>query len=71
MAKRLKPTQVVAQSPLSRPAVVLAKVHIQHPVHRLDPPVASHRLRETLAAQIATAQIKTHLVRLTTIGHAA
>src|ERR1700689_3906229 len=66
--KASQPAQVVAQSPLACAAVVLAEVYVQHPVHRLDPPVASHCLREALAAEGATAEIITHLVRLATIG---
>src|SRR5829696_10163886 len=63
-----QPAQIVAQGPLAGPAVVLAEVHVQHPVHRLDPPVAAHRLAEPLAAEIPTAEIIAHLVRLRAVG---
>src|SRR5271163_3992546 len=63
-----QPTQVVAQSPLTSAAVILTEVHVKHPVHRLDPPVAAHRLREPLAAERTTAEIITHLVRLSTVA---
>src|ERR1700733_5200122 len=66
--KASQPAQVGAQSPLAGPAVVLAEVDVQHPVHRLDPPVAAYGLREPLAAEAATAEIITHLVRLATVG---
>lgn len=66
--KASQPTQVVAQSPLARAAVVLVEVHVQHSVHRLDAPMASHRLREPLPAERTTAEIITHLVRLRAVG---
>src|SRR6516165_10827264 len=43
---------------------VTAKRHIQHPVQRLNAPVAPHRLREPLAADVARAHIITDLARL-------
>src|SRR5690349_17226075 len=63
-----QPAQVIAQGPLPGPAVVLAEVNVQHPVHRLDPPMATDRFRETLAAEIAAAEVIPHLVRLRAVG---
>src|SRR3954453_17033758 len=63
-----QPAQIVAESPFPRAAVVLAKVHIQHPVHRLDPPVAADRLAETLAAEITAEDVEPRLVRLPAVG---
>src|SRR3712207_2013331 len=57
-----QPAQVVAQGPLAGAALVLAEVHVQHPVHRLDPPVAAHRFAEPLAAKVAAAEVIPHLV---------
>src|SRR5512135_3843988 len=63
-----QPAQIVAQRPLAGAAVVLAKVHIQHPVPRLDPPVAAHRFAEPLPAEIAAAEVVAYLVRLRAVG---
>src|SRR5512142_1540268 len=63
-----QPAQVVAQGPLAGPALVLAEVHVQDPVHRLDAPVAADRLAEALAAEVVTAQIVAHLARLRAVG---
>src|SRR5437870_2952178 len=46
-----QPTQIVPQGPLPRPAIVFSEGHIEYPVHRLDPPVSTHRFPEPLAAQ--------------------
>src|SRR5215203_4279259 len=63
-----QPAQVVAQGPLAGATVVLAEVHVQHPVHRLDSPMTTHRLAETLAAEIPAEDVVPRLVGLTTIG---
>src|SRR3954464_440338 len=63
-----QPAQVVAQGPLAGATVVLAEVHVQDPVHRLDPPVAADRLAEPLAAEIAGAEVVPHLVRLRAVA---
>src|SRR5262249_11516466 len=57
-----QPTQVVAQRALAGAAVVLAEGHIQHPVHRLDPPVTAHRLAEALAAEVSAENVIPRLV---------
>ena len=49
------------------PMIVLAKGHIQHPMHGLNTPMTTHRLRETLTTQIPRAQIISHLETLTAI----
>ena len=48
----LEPAEIVAQCGLPGATVVLAEVHVQYPVHRLDPPMTAHRLAESLAAEI-------------------
>jgi hypothetical protein len=63
-----EPAQVVAQGPLAGAAVVLPEVHVQHPVHRLDAPMAADRFAEPLAAERAAAEIMAHLVRLRAVG---
>ena len=63
-----QPTQVVAQCALAGAAVVLAEVHVQHPVHRLDAPVAAHRFAEPLAAEITAENVVPRLVGLTAVG---
>src|SRR4051794_5363894 len=47
-----QPAQIVAQSAFSYAAVILAEVHVQHPVHRLDAPMAADGLAETFAAEV-------------------
>ena len=47
-----QPAQIVAKRSLACAAVVFAKVHIQNPVHRLDGPMTTDRLTESLAAEI-------------------
>src|SRR6478736_3399848 len=59
-----QPTEIVAKRPLARAAVVLTEGHVQHPVHRLDPPVPAHRLAEALAAEISAEDVEPRLVRL-------
>src|SRR5260370_721894 len=63
-----QPAQVVPQGSLASAVLILAKVHVQHPVHRLDAPVPAHRFTKPLAAEVATAEIITHLVRLRPVG---
>src|SRR4051812_28607315 len=63
-----QPTQVVAQGPIASAALIFAEVHVQDPVHRLDAPVATDRFAESLAAEIAAAEIVTYLVRLRAVG---
>src|SRR4051795_2292481 len=63
-----QPTEIVAQRPLARAAVVLAEGHVQHPVHRLDAPMATNRLAEPLAAEITAEDVEPRLVRLAAVG---
>ena len=63
-----QPAQIVAERSLSRPAVVLAKVHIQHPVHRLDAPMTADRLTESFATEITAENVVPRLVRLAAVG---
>ena len=63
-----QPAQIVAQRSFAGAAVVLAKVHIQHPVHRLDAPVTADRLAESLAAEITAENVVPRLVRLAAVG---
>ena len=48
-----QPAQVVAEGAFAGATVVFAEGHVEHPVHRLDAPVAPHRLAESFAAQVA------------------
>src|SRR5574339_585744 len=63
-----QPAKIVAQCALAGATVVLAEVHVQHPVHRLDAPMTAHRLAETLAAEIPAENVVPRLVDLTAIG---
>src|SRR5262245_12740221 len=63
-----QPAQIIAQRALARAAVVLAEVHVQHPVHRLDAPMTADRLAESLTAEIAAEDVVPRLVRLTAVG---
>jgi Transposase DDE domain len=63
-----QPTQVVAQRAFTGATVVFSEVHIQHPVHRLDAPVAAHRFAETLAAEITAHDVEPRLVGLMAVG---
>src|SRR3982751_5383729 len=63
-----EPTEIVAQRALARATVVLAEVHVQHPVHRLDAPMATNRLTETLAAEITAEDVEPRLVGLAAVG---
>src|ERR687886_219507 len=47
-----QPAQIVAQGAFSAAAVILAEVPAQHPVHRLDAPMAANGLAETFAAEV-------------------
>src|SRR3954468_21722744 len=38
-----QPTEIVAQGTFASAALILAEVHVQHPVHRLDAPMTAHR----------------------------
>ena len=55
-----QPTEIVAQGAFPCATVVLAKGHVQDPVHRFDAPVPANCLREAFAAQIARADVITH-----------
>jgi hypothetical protein len=63
-----KPAQIVAQRSLARPAVIFAKVHIQHPVHRLDAPMTADRLTESFATEITAENLVPRLVRFAAVG---
>src|SRR5512143_1505070 len=62
-----QPAEIVAQGALPGAAVVLAEVHVQDPVHRLDAPVAADRLAEPLAAEITAEDVEPRLVRLAAV----
>jgi hypothetical protein len=55
--KPTQPVQVVAESAFAGAAVVLAEGDVEHPVHRLDGPVAALRLGEPFRAQVAGAEV--------------
>jgi transposase len=63
-----QPTQVVAKSPLAGAAVILPEVHVEHPMHRLDGPMAPYRLAEALAAEITAEDVVPRLVGLMAVG---
>ena len=63
-----QPTQIVAKCSFSCAAVVLAKLHIQHPVHRLDAPMAANRLAESLAAEVTAENIVPRFVRFAAVS---
>ena len=63
-----QPAQIVAKRSLACAAVVLAKVHIQYPVHRLDAPVTADRLAESLAAEITAENVVPRLVRFAAVS---
>src|SRR3954470_5448971 len=63
-----QPTQVIAERALAGAAVVLAEGHVEHPVHRLDPPVTAYRLAEALAAEISAENVIPRLVGLVAVG---
>src|SRR3990172_2000492 len=52
-----QPAEIVAQRSFARAAVVFAKVHVEHPVQRLNAPVTANRLAESLAAKIAAENV--------------
>ena len=56
-ANRLSQLRLLASLRSARPAVVFAKVHVQHPVHRLDGPITADRLTESLATEITAENI--------------
>src|SRR5947207_13227567 len=47
-----EPTEIVGQGAFAGAAVVLAKGHVQDPVHRLNAPMATNCFCETFAAHI-------------------
>src|SRR5674476_411986 len=63
-----QPTEIVAQRSFANATVVLAKVHVQHPVHRLDPPMTPNRFAESLAAEITAHNVVASLVRFIAVG---
>src|SRR3954454_16159679 len=63
-----QPTEIVAQGTFASAALILAEVHVQHPVHRLDAPMTAHRLAEALAAEITAEYVVPRLVGLMAIG---
>src|SRR5674476_220046 len=65
--KSPQPTEIVAQRSLASATVVLAKIHVQHPVHRLDSPMTANRFAEPLAAEIAAQNVVPCFVRFTAV----
>ena len=63
-----QPTEIVSQRAFAGSAVVFAEGDVQGPVHRLDGPVAANRFAETLAAEVASADVVAYLARLATVG---
>src|SRR4051812_49767877 len=59
-----QPAQIVAQRSFAGAAVVFTKVHVQHPMHRLDAPMATDRFSKPFAAEIACSKVVSHFVRL-------
>src|SRR5438445_615028 len=59
-----QPTEIVAECSLSRPALILAKGYVQHPVHRLDAPMAPDRFAESLATEVTAKDVVSRLVGL-------
>src|SRR5438552_11376432 len=66
--KTSQPAQIVGQGSFAGAAVVLTKVHVQHPVHRLDAPVVADRFGKPFAAEITSADVVTHFVRFRAVG---
>src|SRR5437763_14298972 len=58
-----QPTEIVAQRSLTRTTVVLAKVDVQDPVHRLAPLIDAYRLADTPAAVLTAENVDTSLIR--------
>ncbi len=58
-----QPTQIVRHRTLPRAMIILPKSHIQHPVHRLDTPMAPHGFRKSLPTQIAGTHGIRHRIR--------
>ena len=63
-----QPAQIVAKRSFTCAAVVLAKVHIQHPVHRLDAPMTANRLAESLAAEVTAENVVSRLIRFAAVS---
>jgi hypothetical protein len=67
-ATRLSQLRLFAQRSFACAAIILAKVHIQHPVHRLDTPMTADRLAESLVIKAAAENVVSRLVRFAAVS---
>src|SRR5271166_1072018 len=63
-----QPAQIVAECSFTCAAVVLAKIDIQHPVHRLDAPMTANCLTKSLAAEVTAENVVSRLVRFAAVS---
>ena len=63
-----QPAQIIAKCSFACAAIVLTKINIQHPVHRLDAPMTANRFAESLAAEVSAENVVSRFVRFAAVS---